>query len=121
MTPKFEVTLAALRKEGACVSGYNKVVRMLQGKEFSRADSDRETYIRFAHKAPVALTAILVSNGLNDVFWALRCVPNSDRDSRLYAVWCARQVQYLMTDSTSRARARFGSPAGTLSAERVSW
>ena len=32
MTPKFEITLAALRKEGACVSGYNKVVRMLQGK-----------------------------------------------------------------------------------------
>jgi hypothetical protein len=38
---------------------------------------------------------------LDDALWALRCVTGHDRAIRLYAVWCARQVQHLMTDSRS--------------------
>ena len=95
------VTLPALRKKGACFAGYNKVVRTLQGVEFSSEDEERETYIRFAHKEPVMLEAILANNGLDDALWALRCVPEVDRDARLFAVWCARQVQHLMTDPRS--------------------
>lgn len=101
-TLKFEVTLADLRRDGACFEGYNKVVRAVQGREFSGDDSERESYIKFSHAEPVALTAILASNGLDDALWALRCVPGVDRDARLFAVWCARQVEHLMTDQRSK-------------------
>ncbi len=99
---KFEVTLAALRREGACLNGYNKVVRAIQGREFTADDGDRESYIRFRHAEPITLVAILKSNGLDDALWALRCVSGVDRDARLFAVWCARQVEHLMTDQRSK-------------------
>jgi hypothetical protein len=99
----FTVTLAALRKEGACINGYNKVVRAVQDREFSNYDRMRATYIRFAYKDPIPLALIVESNGLEDALWALRCVKGCDRDTRLFAVWCARQVQHLMTDARSTA------------------
>ncbi len=102
LTTKFEVTLTNLRREGACFNGYNKLVRALQGREFTGDDNERESYINFAHADPIALTAILQSNGLEDALWALRCVPGVDRDARLFAVWCARQVEHLMTDQRSK-------------------
>ncbi|CCJ53237.1 hypothetical protein [Bordetella bronchiseptica] len=101
-TLKFEVTLADLRRDGACFEGYNKVVRAVQGREFSDDDSARESYIKFSHAEPVALTAIIASNGLDDALWALRCLLGVDRDARLFAVWCARQVEHLMTDQRSK-------------------
>ena len=97
----FTTTLAALRKAGACLDGYNKVVRDLQGLPFTSEDSMRNSYIRFKPERPISLLSILVSNGFDDAMWALRCVPEVDRDARLYAVWCARQVQSLMTDPRS--------------------
>lgn len=101
---KFTVTLACLRKAGACTSGYNMVVRALQGMALSDDDMERETYIRFAHKDPISIRAILDSNGIDDALWALRCIDNADkdRDVRLFAVWCARQVEPLMDDQRSR-------------------
>ena len=98
---KFEVTLKNLRKAGACARGYNKVVRGVQGLPFTVDDVYRNTYIRFPHKEPISLLSILESNGLYDALWALRCVEGVDRDARLFAVWCARQVQHLMTDHRS--------------------
>jgi hypothetical protein len=99
---KFEVTLADLRREGACLNGYNKVVRAIQGREFTDDDGERESYIRFRHAEPITLIAILKSNGLDDALWALRCVSGVDRDARLFAVWCARQVEHLMKDQRSK-------------------
>ena len=98
----FNVTLKSLRDAGTCTEGYNKVVRALQGKPFTADDAHRETYIRFAHKEPIPIVDILKSNGLDDALWALRCVKGHDRDLRLYAVWCARQVEHLMTDQRSK-------------------
>ena len=98
----FNVTLKSLREARACHEGYNKVVRALQGKPFTADDAHRETYIRFAHKEPIPIVDILKSNGLDDALWALRCVKGHDRDLRLYAVWCARQVEHLMKDQRSR-------------------
>ena len=97
----FNVTLKSLRQHMACITGYNRLVRHLQGKPFTAQDEDRETYIRFAHKEPIAITEIVESNGLDDALWALRCVIGHDRDIRLFAVWCARQVQHLMNDRRS--------------------
>lgn len=100
--PRFTVTLAALRKAGACYNGYNKLVRSLQGQPFTDEDADRESYIRFRHDAEIPLLDILKSNGLDDALWSLRCVSGADRDIRLFAVWCARHVEHLMEDHRSK-------------------
>jgi hypothetical protein len=96
---KFEVTLKQLRQHGACIEGYNKLVCALKGVPFNEG---RETYIRYKHDAPIPLAYIAESNGLNDALWCLRCDKEAwARDSRLFAVWCARQVQHLITDHRS--------------------
>ncbi|VBR19178.1 hypothetical protein [Burkholderia pseudomallei] len=100
--PRFAVTLAALRKAGACYEGYNKLVRSIQGKASSAEDADREAYIHFRHDAEIPLLDILKSNGLDDALWTLRCISGADRDLRLFAVWCARQVEHLMEDQRSK-------------------
>ena len=98
---KFCVTLADLRKNEACYEGYNKVVRSIQGVPFTVKDEDRESYIKFSHKHPISLISIAENNGLDDALWATRCLLGEDRNLRLYAVWCARRVQHLMTDPKS--------------------
>lgn len=91
----FTVTLKQLRDAGACVDGYNKVVCMLSGKVF---DAARETYMRLDHDGGISLVAIANNSGIDDALWATRCLVGHDRDLRLYGVWCARQIQHLMTD-----------------------
>ncbi|CAJ4707009.1 putative bacteriophage protein [Burkholderia pseudomallei] len=100
--PRFTVTLAALREAGACYGGYNKLVRSIQGKAFSVEDADREAYIHLRHDAEIPLLDILKSNGLGDALWMLRCISGADRDLRLFAVWCARQVEHLMEEQRSK-------------------
>ena len=97
----FAVTLKILRENQACFEGYNRLVRSLQGREFNEQDKFRGSYIRFRHDGMIPIEYILNSNGLGDALWALRCVKNADRDMRLFAVWCARQVQHLMQDDRS--------------------
>lgn len=97
----FSVTLQALRKAKTCYSGYNKVVRSLQGKPFTAEDEERESYLRFRYPDPIPLTSILASNGLDDALWATRCLVGKDRDLRMFAVWAVRQVQDLLTDPRS--------------------
>jgi len=102
----YTVTLKALRENGACYEGYNRVVRALQGKKFDNEDEIRDSYIHFSHDEPISLKFILDSNGLDDALWALRAceqTPELRRAERLYTVWCARQVQHLMRDPRSVA------------------
>ena len=82
-------TLNKIRAHGPCADGWTKLLRHL-GK--TQADDE-----------PVALATILDSNGLNDALWCLRAVDGHQREMRLYAVWCARRVQHLMTDPRSLA------------------
>ena len=82
-------TLAAIRAHEPCAEGWAKLLRTLNK---TTADDDVVTF-----------AAILDSNGINDALWALRTVEGHDRELRLFAVWCARQVQHLMTDSRSLA------------------
>ena len=98
----FSVTLKDLRSANACFEGYNEVVRTLQGKEFTPEDAELKHYLRFKHSESIDLLSILESNGLDDALWAFRCVKDKDREIRLYAVWCARQVEHLMTDEWSK-------------------
>lgn len=82
-------TLNAIHAHSPCADGWAKLLRHL-----GKTEADDE---------PLPLRVILDSNGLDDALWCLRAVPNCDREARLYAVWCARQVQHLMTDSRSLA------------------
>ena len=82
-------TLNKIRAHNPCADGWAKLLRHL-GK--TQADDE-----------PVSLLTILDSNGLDDALWCLRAVDGYQREMRLYAVWCARQVQHLMTDPRSLA------------------
>ena len=82
-------TLNKIRAHSPCPVGWTKALRHL-GK--TQADDE-----------PLALATILDSNGLDDALWCLRAVDGHQREMRLYAVWCARQVQHLMKDARSLA------------------
>ena len=82
-----KTTLNAIRKHSPCADGWEKLLTYL-GK--TKADDE-----------PLAITTIIDSNGLDDAIWCLQAVEGYDKEIRLYAVWCARQVQHLLTDQRS--------------------
>jgi hypothetical protein len=82
-------TLNNIRKHDPCANGWEKLLKYL-GK--TQADDD-----------PLPYSVIVESNGLDDALWCCRAEPRYDSDWRLYAVWCARQVQHLMSDERSVA------------------
>lgn len=84
-----KTTLNKIRQHSPCADGWTKLLRHL-GK--TKADDE-----------PLSITTILDSNGIEDALWCLQAVEGHDREIRLYAVWCARQVQHLMTDPRSLA------------------
>lgn len=80
-------TLNKIREHSPCVEGWAKLLSSLNK---TKADDE-----------PLALSYILESNGLDDTLWCFRAVAGFDKEKRLYAVWCARQVQHLLTDERS--------------------
>ena len=82
-----KTTLNKIRTKKPFADGWKKLLAHL-GK--TQADDEA-----------LSILTILDSNGLDDALWCLRAVENHDREIRLYAVWCARQVQHLMTDKRS--------------------
>jgi hypothetical protein len=82
-----KTTLNRIRQHSPCTEGWSKLLAHL-GK--TKADDE-----------PLSIAAIVESNDLNDALWCLRSVEGHDKEIRLYAVWCARKVQHLMTDSRS--------------------
>ena len=77
-------TLKAIRAEHPCEDGWKRLLIDL-GK--TKADGE-----------PLPLVTILDSNGFDDALWCLRAVERFDKEMRLFAVWCACQVQHLMKD-----------------------
>ena len=84
-----KTTLNAIREHQPCADGWAKLLEHL-GK--TSADDEQ-----------LPILTILDSNGLDDALWCLRAVKGHDKEMRLFAVWCARQVQHLMTDPRSIA------------------
>ena len=82
-----KTTLNKIREHEPCKSGWGKLLTYL-GK--TKADDE-----------PLSLVTIIDSNGLDDAIWCLRAVAGRDREIRLFAVWCARQVQHLLKDQRS--------------------
>ena len=82
-----KTTLNRIREHSPCVEGWSKLLAYL-GK--THADDE-----------PLEIATIVESNGLDDALWCLRAVKGEDKKIRLFAVWCARRVQHLMTDPLS--------------------
>ena len=82
-------TLNAIRNHDPCNDGWSKLLQHLGKKT---ADDD-----------PLPFVTILDSNGLDFALWCCRCLPEYHRLWRLFAVYCARRVQHLMTDPRSVA------------------
>ena len=82
-----KTTLNQIRAKSPCTDGWKKLLAHL-----SKTAADDE---------PLSIVTILDSNGLNDALWCLQAVKGHAREIRLYAVWCAREVQHLMTDPRS--------------------
>ena len=80
-------TLNQIRTKSPCSSGWKMLLASLNKTQ--------------ADDVPINISTILDSNGLDDALWCLRTVKGRDKELRLYAVWCARQVQHLMTDKRS--------------------
>ena len=83
----FYTTLNKIRAHAPCEEGWEKLL-----KHLGKTKSDDE---------PLPFLTILESNGLDHALWCCRTAPEYDREWRLFAVWCARQVQHLMTDERS--------------------
>ena len=82
-------TLDRIREHNPCVQGWHK---LLAGLGKTKADDELLPY-----------ADILRINGLDDALWCCRAEAQYSKEWRLYAVWCARRVRHLMTDSRSVA------------------
>jgi len=80
-------TLNKIRAHEPCTDGWKKLL-----KHLGKTEADDE---------PLNIKTILESNGLEDALWCLQAVEDKDKEIRLFAVWCARQVQHLMADQRS--------------------
>ena len=83
-------TTEKIRAQSPCNDGYRKLLTSL---EKTKPDSE-----------PVSFIKILESNGLNDALWCLRAeLENKEvqKNARLFAVFCARQHEHLLTDEYS--------------------
>ena len=82
-----KTTLNKIRQHDPCIEGWEKLLKHL-GK--TKADDE-----------PLSIATILDLNGLAEALGCLRAVEGEDCKIRLYAVWCARQMQHLMKDERS--------------------
>ncbi|UOF82021.1 hypothetical protein [Caudoviricetes sp.] len=86
---KLYTTLNKIREHHPCRDGWEKLLDHLNK---TKADDE-----------PLSFLTILESNGLNDALWCLRAAPEEWMpDCRMYAVWCAKQVEHLITDQRSK-------------------
>ncbi len=91
MTPTptpITTTLNRIRARHPCEDGWRK---LLAGLGKTEADDEPLPYAR-----------IVEINGIADALWACRVEPQHAKEWRLFAVWCARQVEHLLMDQRSR-------------------
>ena len=82
-------TLNRIRAHNPCHDGWSK---LLAGLGKTRADDE-----------PLSYSRIVEINGIDDALWACQAEPQHAKEWRLFAVWCARQVEHLMDDPRSVA------------------
>ena len=82
-------TLNRIRAHGPCEPGWKK---LLAGLGKTKADDE-----------PLSFARIVEINGLDDALWCCRAEPQYAKEWRLFAVWCARQVEHLNPDPRVKA------------------
>ena len=82
-------TLNRIREHGPCEPGWRK---LLTGLGKTHADDE-----------PLSFARIVEINGLDDALWCCRAEPQYAKEWRLFAVWCARQVEHLNPDPRVKA------------------
>ena len=88
-------TLRKIRAAGPCG------MRLENGQRFGYLKLRYHLGDGYVDDTPINIATILDSNGLDDALWCLRAVDGHAREMRLYAVWCARQVQSRLEDQRS--------------------
>ena len=81
-------TLTRIRAHNPCADGWRK---LLAGLGKTEADDE-----------PLPYSRIVEINGIDAALWACCAEPQHSKEWRLFAVWCARQVEHLMTDERSK-------------------
>lgn len=82
------LSLNEIRKHSPCKQGWEKLLKSKQNTHWEEQ---------------FPLSDIIDSNGIDDALWCLRARPEHSKLWRKYAVWCARQVEHLMTDNRSKS------------------
>ena len=82
-------TLNRIRAHGPCEPGWRK---LLTGLGKTQADDE-----------PLPFARIVEINGLEGALWCCRAEPQYAKEWRLFAVWCARQVEHLNPDPRVKA------------------
>ena len=77
-------TLNHIRDKKPCAPGWQK---LLAGLGKTRANNK-----------PLQFARILEINGIDDAIWCMRAEPQHAKEWRIFAVWCVRQVEHLLTD-----------------------
>ena len=86
---RMKTTLNRIRQHRPFGEDWKRLLRLL-GKR--KADDE-----------PLSIVTIIDRAGFDDALWCLRTVEGHEREIQLFAVWCARQVEHLMTDARSIA------------------
>ena len=81
-------TLKKIAELHPCEDSWEKALRIL-----GKTEADDE---------PIAMADILEQMGLDDALYCLRSLPEYDSEWRLFAIWCVRQVEHLLSDQRSK-------------------
>lgn len=96
-----------MKERPAITEGKNQMITISLNKIRAKSPChDGWCRVLITHKhlgmnAEFPLTSVLSSNALADTIWCFECLPEYNWLWRKYAVWCAHQVQHLMTDERS--------------------
>jgi hypothetical protein len=77
------ITLNKIRAVSPCVAGWEKVLKA-------------HKYLGMDTEFP--LSSVLYSNNLYDTLWCFYVLPEHIEIPKRFALWCARDVQHLITD-----------------------
>lgn len=108
------ISLNQISARNSRPNGWNRILRARRGT---------------SSEVQFPLADVLSSNGLDDVLWALHCLPEHSNLWRKFAVWCARRTQHLMNDQRSidtldvawRHSEGLATDAELAAAEKVAW
>ncbi len=106
MTNQIMITFQQILDKEPCVDGWAKLLlaKGVIDEEIHDSWVDDDQYDMDGislPEDPFPISDALGTNGLNGTIWALQCIEDQNL-VRKFAVWCAYQVEHLMTDQRSK-------------------